>query len=256
MAGKKKQDKDKGWVGEMENYSRQIWLAGLGAYAKMGKEGAKLFETLVQDGEEAEKAARSEIDKQVDLLKARVGKTKAQVDADPVDTVKAKVDKSRGKLLDRWGELETVFDKRLNSAVSRLGVPSRAEVKALEDKVDALSRSVLELLEGKRAPAKVAPKAKPNAVAGGVVAQTSPRVVEESLADELGKSQASPRRRAANSAASAATGKKTAASSKAQASNGSKKTALNKGTGKSKSASSTKAASQDAASSSPGESGI
>lgn len=202
MAGKKKLDKDKSWVGEMEGYSRQIWLAGLGAYAKMGKEGAKLFETLIRDGEEAEKAARSEIDKQVDVLKARVGKAKA--DADPVETAKAKVDKSRGKLLGRWGELESVFDKRLNTAISRLGVPSRDEIKELEDKVDALSRSVLELIKGKRPPAKVAPKAKPNAVAGGVVAQTSPRVLEESLSEDRGKPEASPRRRAAGSAATAA----------------------------------------------------
>ena len=65
MAGKKK-DKDPGWVADIENYSRQIWLAGLGAYAKVGKEGVKLFENLIKDGEAAEKKAKAEIDKQVD----------------------------------------------------------------------------------------------------------------------------------------------------------------------------------------------
>lgn len=197
MAGKKKLDKDKSWVGEMEGYSRQIWLAGLGAYAKMGKEGAKLFETLVQDGEQAEKAARAEIDKQVDVLKERVGKT-SKAAKDPVDTARTKVEKSRGKLLERWGELESVFDKRLNSAVSRLGVPTRAEVKTLEDKVDELSRAVLELLEGKSPPAKLAPKAKPNAVATPVMAESSEPVVEKLITDSPeAKPKSAPRRRAA-----------------------------------------------------------
>ena len=35
-------------------YARQVWLAGLGALAKAEKEGSKLFDTLVQRGEELE----------------------------------------------------------------------------------------------------------------------------------------------------------------------------------------------------------
>ena len=59
MAGKKK-DKDPSWVADIESYSRQIWLAGLGAYAKVGKEGVKLFENLIKDGEAAEKKAKKD----------------------------------------------------------------------------------------------------------------------------------------------------------------------------------------------------
>ena len=44
MAGKKK-DKDPGWVADIENYSRQIWLAGLGAYAKVGKRASSSSKT-------------------------------------------------------------------------------------------------------------------------------------------------------------------------------------------------------------------
>ena len=46
MAGKKKSEKESSWIGEIEKYSRQIWLAGLGAYSKVSKDGSKLFETL------------------------------------------------------------------------------------------------------------------------------------------------------------------------------------------------------------------
>ena len=133
MAGKKK-DKDPGWVADIENYSRQIWLAGLGAYAKVGKEGVKLFENLIKDGEAAEKKAKAEIDKQVDTLKG-----KAKSGKNPLEKAKTGADKAKGKLTGKWNELEDAFDKRLNSAVSRLGVPSQAEVKALNAKVDELT---------------------------------------------------------------------------------------------------------------------
>jgi len=71
MAGKKKVEKEGGsWIGEVEKYSRQIWLAGLGAYSKISNDGSKLFETLVKDGEKAEKQTKNGVDKQVDAAKA------------------------------------------------------------------------------------------------------------------------------------------------------------------------------------------
>ena len=52
MAVKKKTEKQtSSWIGEVEKYSRQIWLAGLGAYSKVSKDGTKLFDTLVKDGD-------------------------------------------------------------------------------------------------------------------------------------------------------------------------------------------------------------
>ena len=63
MAGKKTTDKkESSWIGEIEKYSRQIWLAGLGAYSKVSKDGSKVFETLVKDGEKAEKLAKTEVE--------------------------------------------------------------------------------------------------------------------------------------------------------------------------------------------------
>ncbi|MEH6493485.1 phasin family protein [Halopseudomonas sp.] len=162
MAGKKKDDKDPGWVADIESYSRQIWLAGLGAYAKVGKEGVKLFENLIKDGEAAEEKAKVEIDKQVDALKG-----KAKSGKNPLDAGKAKAEKAKGRLTGKWNELEEAFDKRLNSAVARLGVPSRDEVKALNSKVDELTKLIEQLAGGKAAPkakpAAAKPAAKPRA---------------------------------------------------------------------------------------------
>lgn len=111
MAVKKKTEKQtSSWIGEVEKYSRQIWLAGLGAYSKVSKDGTKLFDTLVKDGEKAEKQAKSEVDKQVDAVKAGVGSK--------VGSAKSKVDEVRGKAIGKWGELEEAFDKRLNNAIA------------------------------------------------------------------------------------------------------------------------------------------
>ncbi len=152
MAGKKKVEKENtSWVGEIEKYSRQIWLAGLGAYSKVSKDGTKLFDGLVKDGEKAEKQAKSEVGKQVDVVKSSV------------DNAKSKVEEVKDKALGKWSELEEAFDKRLNSAISRLGVPSRNEVKSLQAKVDTLTKQIEKLTgvsvkDVKPAPKKVAAK--------------------------------------------------------------------------------------------------
>ncbi|MFZ2288282.1 MAG: phasin family protein, partial [Halopseudomonas yangmingensis] len=155
MAGKKKQveEQDGSWVAEVEKYSRQIWLAGLGAYAKAGKEGVKLFDALIKDGEAAEKTAKTELDKQIKVLKGKKS---------PLDNAKGKADKALGKLSGRWAELEEAFDKRMNSAVSRLGVPSRDEVQQLSARVDELAGLIAGLKKAAAKP-KVAPKAVPAA---------------------------------------------------------------------------------------------
>ncbi|HBP2843066.1 TPA: phasin family protein, partial [Pseudomonas aeruginosa] len=154
MAGKKKSEKESSWIGEIEKYSRQIWLAGLGAYSKVSKDGSKLFETLVKDGEKAEKEAKSDVDAQVGAAKASAR------------SAKSKVDEVRDRALGKWSELEEAFDKRLNSAISRLGVPSRNEVKELHSKVDTLTRQIEKLTGVSVKPAAKAaakPVAKPAA---------------------------------------------------------------------------------------------
>ncbi|WP_038833284.1 phasin family protein [Pseudomonas aeruginosa] len=152
MAGKKKSEKESSWIGEIEKYSRQIWLAGLGAYSKVSKDGSKLFETLVKDGEKAEKEAKSDVDAQVGAAKASAR------------SAKSKVDEVRDRALGKWSELEEAFDKRLNSAISRLGVPSRNEVKELHSKVDTLTKQIEKLTGVSVKPAAKAaakPAAKP-----------------------------------------------------------------------------------------------
>jgi len=81
MAGKKKVEKDgNSWVSEIEKYSRQIWLAGLGAYSKISKDGEKLFDALVADGQKAEKLVKTGVDKQVDAVKSSTKSARSKVE--------------------------------------------------------------------------------------------------------------------------------------------------------------------------------
>jgi len=131
MAGKKNSDKESSsWVGGIEKYSRKIWLAGLGIYSKIDQDGPKLFDTLVKDGEKAEKQAKKTAEDVADSAKA---------------STTSRVSGVKDRALGKWSELEEAFDKRLNSAISRLGVPSRNEIKALHQQVDSLTKQIEKL---------------------------------------------------------------------------------------------------------------
>ncbi len=141
MAGKKNTEKEgSSWIGKVEDYSRKIWLAGLGVYSKIDTDGSKLFDTLVKDGEKAEKLTKSAVGKKVDAAK------------DTASSAKSRISGVKERALGKWDELEGAFDKRLNSAISRLGVPSRNEVKALHSKVDTLTKQIEKLTGAKVAP--------------------------------------------------------------------------------------------------------
>ena len=141
MAGKKSTEKESSsWAGKIEKYSRKIWLAGLGVYSKIDTDGSKLFESLVKDGEKAEKLTKTAVAKQVDAAKDTAGSAKSRMSG------------VKESALGKWGELEGAFDKRLNSAISRLGVPSSSEVKALHSKVDALTKQIEKLTGAKVTP--------------------------------------------------------------------------------------------------------
>lgn len=121
------------WTGKIEEYSRKIWLAGLGVYSKIDADGSKLFDSLVKDGEKAEKLAKSAGNKFVDEAKATTS------------SARSRVEDVKDLALEKWSEFEEAFDKRLTSAISRLGVPSREEVKTLHAQVDVLTKHIEKL---------------------------------------------------------------------------------------------------------------
>ena len=48
--------------------AQQIWLAGLGAYAKAQEEGSKVFDALVKEGETIQKKTRKAADEKIAVV--------------------------------------------------------------------------------------------------------------------------------------------------------------------------------------------
>lgn len=112
--------------------SRDIWLAGLGAFSRAQAEGMKVFDNLVRQGRELETRTR------------RVAADTATA-ARGVATEKAKeMQKAAGGT---WDKLEQVFEDRVARALAKLGVYTQDDVRKLTERVDALSDAVNRLIK-------------------------------------------------------------------------------------------------------------
>lgn len=119
--------------------AEQIWLAGLGAFAKAQEQSSKLYETLVKEGSALEKATRKLTGNKVEEVRGMVENTVSQVKERATDT---------------WDRLEQVFENRVSKALGTLGIPGREELEQLAKRVDELARAVRALDAGNRAAAK------------------------------------------------------------------------------------------------------
>ncbi|MBA4723468.1 phasin family protein [Alloalcanivorax xenomutans] len=108
---------------DLRKYTHQIWLAGLGAFARAEEEGSGFFDALVEAGRQVEKHTREK--------------------APRVEDIKERVRHHTGETMDR---MEKAFDDRLSKALSRLGIPNKREVEALQRRVQELT-DALERME-------------------------------------------------------------------------------------------------------------
>ena len=106
---------------------QQIWLAGLGAFAKAQEEGGKLYEALIKEGSALEKITTKYTSGKVDEVRGAVENTVAQV---------------KDRASDTWDKLEKVFEERVSRALGGLGIPGREDLNNLAAKVDELSKAV------------------------------------------------------------------------------------------------------------------
>lgn len=126
--------------------SRQIWLAGLGAFAKAQAGGMKVFDTLVQQGEVLEKRTRH---------------VAADAAAAARGAAKAKAKEVSAMAGGTWDKLEQVFEDRVARALSKLGVHTQSDVEKLSERVDALADAVNELMKATGVQPKRRPPASP-----------------------------------------------------------------------------------------------
>jgi poly(hydroxyalkanoate) granule-associated protein len=119
----------------VKDSAQQIWLAGLGAFAKAQEEGNKVFEALVKEGKGIQKRTRAIAEEKLGVVTGRVGRVAGDVSKQATQS---------------WDRLEQVFEDRVARALNRLGVPTNADVQELIARVEKLNASV-QALGGKPA---------------------------------------------------------------------------------------------------------
>src|SRR5450631_1843948 len=137
--------------------SHQIWLAGLGAFAKAQQGGKQVFDMLVKQGEILEAKTRSAASHTADAAR---------------EAAKAKAKEMHTMAGGTWDKLEQVFEDRVSRALSRLGVHTASDVDKLSDRVNELSEAVNALLKAQGIQRKPAPASMKRAVKGAARSAT------------------------------------------------------------------------------------
>ena len=117
-------------AGAIKDSAQQIWLAGLGAFAKAQEEGGKAFETLVKEGMSIQRKTQTVAEERISEATNRVSSMANEI---------------QSKAAGQWDKLESLFEERVAKALGRLGVPSARDVEALMERIDALNQQVLKL---------------------------------------------------------------------------------------------------------------
>jgi poly(hydroxyalkanoate) granule-associated protein len=132
MADKKKNASasglfDSALASSVKESAQQIWLAGMGAFAKAQAEGRQVFDALVKEGTTLQKKTQSAAEEKFGDVSSKMSSM--------ADDVTAKAGK-------QWDKLESIFEERTAKAMKKLGVPSSKDVDALMARIDALSEQV------------------------------------------------------------------------------------------------------------------
>ena len=105
--------------------ANQIWLAGLGAFAKAQAEGQKVFDALVAEGQRVQEETKTAADERIAEIKSRGAGA--------------------------WDKLEKVFEDRVARALHSLNVPTRKDIDTLSKRVHELTEATNKMLDEKSA---------------------------------------------------------------------------------------------------------
>ena len=152
---------DSALANSVRESAKEIWLAGMGAFAKAQAEGKQVFEALVKEGNSLQKKTQGAAEERFSEVTSKM--------TSMADEVTAKAGQ-------HWDKLESIFEERTAKALKKLGVPTATDVQSLVARVDALSaqvagraktaaKSAAKTATRKRAPAKTAAKRAPRKTA-------------------------------------------------------------------------------------------
>lgn len=114
---------DENLAATIRDSASQIWLAGLGAFAKAQAEGQKVFDALVAEGQRLQDETKTAADERI-----------AEI---------------RSKGAGAWDKLEKVFEDRVARALHSLNVPTRKDIDTLSKRVAELTSATNKLLDEK-----------------------------------------------------------------------------------------------------------
>lgn len=106
----------------MKDSAQQIWLAGMGAFAKAQQEGTKMFESLVKDGTKLQEATQ-----QAQAKVAEAAEKMSALASDMGHRATGQIDR-----------LEGIFEERVAKALQHMGLPSAKDLADLQARVAAL----------------------------------------------------------------------------------------------------------------------
>ncbi|HUP08578.1 MAG TPA: phasin family protein [Caldimonas sp.] len=118
---------DSALAAQVRESAQQIWLAGMGAFAKAQAEGKQVFEALVKEGATLQNRTHQEAGDRFAEMASRM------------QSMAADAGSRAGQ---QWDKLESIFEERTAKALKRLGVPSARDIEALAARLDALAAKI------------------------------------------------------------------------------------------------------------------
>lgn len=140
---------DSDLAAKIRDSAQQIWLAGLGAFAKAQGQGGNVFENLVGQGLHLQKKTQGMAEEAMGAVAHRMTAMAQEVG---------------GRANASWDKLESIFEQRTAKAMRSMGMPSAAALNELSERVAALEAAI----------ARLAPAAAPKKTAARKVAAKPP----------------------------------------------------------------------------------
>ena len=140
--------------GTVKESAQQIWLAGLGAFAKAQEEGSKVFDSLVKEGMSIQRKTQSAAGEKLSEATTKMATMATDLSS---------------RASGQWDKLETIFEGRVSKALGKLGVPTAEEIEVLSARIEELNRTMSRL-----APRPGAAKREPQGSSGRPAAKRKP----------------------------------------------------------------------------------
>ena len=164
----------------VKDSAQQIWLAGLGAFSKAQEEGGKVFEALVKEGLSIQRKTQAVAEEKISEATSRVSSMASDIGS---------------RAAGQWDKLENIFEDRVATALTKLGVPSSRDLDVLNARIDALAKSLGKappVVKAARAKAAVKPAAKPVAKKAAAKPAAKPAAKKAAVKSAAAKPAAKP----------------------------------------------------------------